>query len=233
MTEDIEIRRVDIDPIDCLSKAKDLIGEQYGLFVGVGAMYVLASQVPFGILIGPFLVGSALCFFEREKGRTVEFNLLFKGFDKFLPSLVASLIYFGTVFLMSMAWNVAFLFAVLASIAANDGELSRLFFLVVFGGLALLFLGIVLVMPLFTFMYPLIAERDLDGIEAVKVSARAALRNYAGLLAFWILCGVLYTVAALLCFFPLFLVLPFILGGVNVAYRKVFGDAPDLEACFE
>ena len=226
MIDDIEIRRVDIQPFDCLSKAKDLIGEQFWLFVGIGAMYVLASQVPFGILIGPFLVGAALCFFEREKGRAVEFNLLFKGYDKFVPSLIASLIYVGVIMFMVFTWYAAFLITLFGSAAVNDGEPDALVLIVALGGMALLFLGILLVMPFFTFIYPLIAERNLGGLEAVKVSARAAAKNYLGVFGFWLVCGAIYIVATLMCFFPLFLVLPIILGAVNVAYRKVFGDAP-------
>ena len=60
---------------------------------------------------------------------------------------------------------------------------------------------IMLVSVLFTFTYPLIVDRRLRGLDAVRTSAKAALANFWPLLGLLLLTGVtgISRCAALLC----------------------------------
>ena len=70
---------VPLDPIGLLKRSYAMMGDQYFLFVGITAVgIILGSLVPFGILLGPMMVGIYLCYIDREKGKTVEFGTLFK-----------------------------------------------------------------------------------------------------------------------------------------------------------
>ena len=92
MTEDaartLEPRKVRIAPVDCLLQGTRLIAGQFWLFVGIGVMYLLATQVPLGILLGPIAVGAALCFQDRRAGQRVPFQRLFDGFQQFLDTFI-------------------------------------------------------------------------------------------------------------------------------------------------
>ena len=94
----VEFQRVPIRPFDCLSGSKQLMGEQYWLFLGISVIGILiASFVPLGILMGPMMCGIYYCYFRRMRGEAVEFGMLFKGFDYFVESLIATLILVGVM----------------------------------------------------------------------------------------------------------------------------------------
>jgi hypothetical protein len=49
-TDQVEFQRVPLGPVDCLTAAKQLMGEQYWLFLGISVVGMLiASAVPLGI----------------------------------------------------------------------------------------------------------------------------------------------------------------------------------------
>ena len=56
--ESVEFQRTPIRPFDCLIASKQLMGEQYWLFLGIGVVGILiGSFVPLGILLGPMMCG--------------------------------------------------------------------------------------------------------------------------------------------------------------------------------
>jgi uncharacterized membrane protein len=87
-----------------------------------------------------------------------------------------------------------------------------------------LVLGIIMVAvhSMLIFAYPLIVERDLSAMQAIRLSSRASWQNLGGITG---LMGValLFTLAGylLLCV-GIYLVLPLIMAATAVAYRKVF-----------
>ena len=70
--------------------------------------------------------------------------------------------------------------------------------LVIFG--LIMMVLIILLSVIFTFSYPLIVDRKLSGIDAVKLSARAALANFWPLLGLLMLNGLLGFAGVLLCY---------------------------------
>ena len=68
-TESGEFRRISARPIERLTEAKQMLGDQYWLFVGICACGMLiGSIVPLGILMGPMMCGMYLCFRYRMNG---------------------------------------------------------------------------------------------------------------------------------------------------------------------
>ncbi len=94
-----EFRRIAARPIERLTEAKDMLGDQYWLFVGICLVgIIIGSVVPMGIILGPMMCGIYLCFRYRMNGIQVRFETLFKGFDVFMNALLANLILIGIHF---------------------------------------------------------------------------------------------------------------------------------------
>src|SRR5262245_30645561 len=82
-----------VRPVECLSAGWRLIRDEYWLFLGVSLVGVLiAGAVPFGILAGPMMCGIYYCLLRRARGHRVKFEMLFRGFDHFAQSLIATLL---------------------------------------------------------------------------------------------------------------------------------------------
>ena len=90
-----------VEPVECLKQGWALIKNRYWLYVGVTLVGLLiGSVVPLGILMGPMMCGIYLMLLQEMRGRPTEFSTLFKGFDYFIESLIATLIQFIPVFVL-------------------------------------------------------------------------------------------------------------------------------------
>ena len=106
----IEFQEVPIRPVDCLFEAPKLLGDQYWLFVGICAVGMLiGSLVPMAILLGPMMCGIYLCYLCRMRGQRANFEMLFRGFDYFLESLIASLIIAGIMLAVMIPVYILFI----------------------------------------------------------------------------------------------------------------------------
>jgi len=228
--EIIDIPKVSIRPIDCLSEAKELVTGQYWLFVGIVAVgMIIGTIVPFNILLGPMLCGIYLCLFQRSRGEKVKFETLFKGFDHFVESLIATLIVtVAMLILLVPMYLLIFLGVIGLGASERDalpfGLVAALIILYFFILLLALLIGV-----LFCFTYPLIIDRGLKAVPALKTSFRAATANFGGLLCLILLIMVITVVAAIFCYLPVFLVAPITFGSIAIAYRRVFPEKHDTE----
>ncbi len=111
--------------------------------------------------------------------------------------------------------------------ASGGGEPDPAALLGFFGFMAVVWLVImVLVIVLsvvFTFAYPLIVDRRLSGLNAVKLSVRAGLGNFWRLLGMLFLTGLVIFVGLLFCYVGAFLVMPISFAAIATAYEQVFG----------
>ena len=93
-TPEIPYKRKAVDPVECIKAGWELVKPQYWLFVGMTFVaFFIGSAVPLGILMGPMMCGIYLTCFARRRREPVEFGLLFKGFDFFGPSVIATLLH--------------------------------------------------------------------------------------------------------------------------------------------
>ena len=226
----ISFKRGAIEPMRCLSEGWNLVKDQYWLFVGMCLVGMLiANAVPFGILLGPMMSGVYYSLFQRRRGKPVEFGNLFKGFDYFGPSLIATLIHIVPIVVIVVpAYLVFYLGFILAMLQQQQNGEPNPGLVFGFVGVVIVFWVVVIVFIivfslLFTFAYPLIVDRGLSGFDAVKLSFRAALANFWRLLGLSLLSAVLGLGGALLCFVGIVLVYPIAFAAIAIAYEQVFG----------
>jgi hypothetical protein len=223
MESDVSCRRVSIESIELLKQAKEMLGDQYWLFVGMTFLGLLIGQAaPLGILLGPMLCGLYLCYMQQAGGKPVGFELMFKGFDYFTESLIATLIAMGVSLVVTLPVGIIGFVIFVATMAATDGEAAPFMFaLFPFMYLAMLGLMILATMP-FLFTYPLIVERGLRAIPAIKTSWTGVKANFGGLLRMVLLYTLISIIASCFCYIPAILFLPLSIGGIFLAYRQIF-----------
>ena len=216
-----------VQPMVCLRAGYDLIKDQYWLFVGMCFVGILiGSIVPFGILMGPMMCGLYLAIFQKHRGQQVEFGLLFKGFDYMAESIIATLIHVVPIIVIIVPFYIAFygaLFFILPRSGEPDPGALLAFMGAFFVFLIVIMLLIMVISVLFTFTYPLIVDRRMGGIDAVRTSAKAALANFWPLLGLILLTGLLGFCGVLLCYVGMFLVFPVTFAAMSIAYEQVFG----------
>lgn len=226
---DIQFKRNAVEPVECIKTGWNLIKQQYWLFVGMTVVGVLiGSVVPLGILMGPMMCGIYLALFQTRRGQPIEFGLLFKGFDYFGDAVVATLLHMIPIVIVVVP---AYLFMYIGMFAMvgvsgrgepNPGALMGFMGFMLVMWLVIMVLLIVLSV-VFTFAYPLIVDRKLSGLNAVKLSVRAALGNFWRLLGMLLLSGLISLVGVLLCYVGVFFVMPISFAAIATAYEQVFG----------
>ena len=231
MANSIYFKRNAVEPVKCLKEGWNLVKDQYWLFVGMCLIAILiGSVVPLGILLGPMMCGLYLTFFTKRRGQTIEFELLFKGFDYFGQSLIATLIHIVPIVAVVVPAYILFYVGLFMSVAipqeGGGGPNPALAF--GFIGAFLIFwfvmmVVIIVISILFTFTYPLIVDRGLSGVDAVKMSFKAAAANFWRLLGLSLLSAVLSVAGLILCYVGVFFVLPITFSAVAIAYEQVFG----------
>jgi hypothetical protein len=227
MTPEISFRRNAVEPIECIKGGWEMIKPQYWLFVGMTLVAVLiGSAVPI-ILIGPMMVGLNMAFFKMRRGELVEFGTLFKGFDYFGQSLIAALLHALPIIVVVVPAYILFYVSMIVSIAAQGNEPSPAPFfgvMAVFGLFWVVVMIVIIVVSIgFLFAYPLIADRKLRAMDAVKLSFRAGLSNFWRLLGMMLLTGLMTSLGVLACYVGAFLVMPISYAAIAKAYEQVFG----------
>ena len=218
-----------VEPVACIKAGWELIRSQYWLFVGIGFVgMVIGMVVPFGILLGPMMCGIYLALFKTKRGQPVEFSDLFKGFDYFGDSLIATLLHMVPMLVIFVPSYIIFYIG-LFLIMTRNGEPDPSALFSFFGLFALFWLVMMVLLILvsvgFTFAYPLIVDRRLSGLNAVKLSIRAGMANFWPLLGMLLLNGLMSFVGVLCCYVGAFLVLPIGFAAIATAYEQVFGLA--------
>jgi uncharacterized membrane protein len=191
---------------------------------------LIGSAVPLGILLGPMMCGIYLTLFKKRRGEPIEFGTLFKGFDFFGPSVVATLVHYVPIIVIVVPAYFIFYVGMILSMATQDPDNPNpVAMLGVFFGFALFIVVMMILVTIlsigFTFSYSLITDRKLQGFDAVKLSFRAAMANFWRLLGLVMLTTLLQVGGVLLCYIGIIFVLPINFAAVAAAYEQVFGLA--------
>ncbi|MDQ2921290.1 MAG: hypothetical protein M3R52_06745 [Acidobacteriota bacterium] len=224
----IEFRRNAVEPMECLKAGWNLIKNQYWLFVGITAVgVIIGSVVPLGILMGPMMCGLYLALFQTRRGQPIEFGTLFKGFDYFGDSVVATLLHMIPIVIVIVPSYILFYVGLFVMMGQGGGEPNPGAMLGFFGFFAVFWLVMIVILivlsVVFTFAYPLIVDRRLSGVEAVKLSIRAAIANFWRLLGLLLITGFMGFVGVLFCYVGAFFVMPISFAAIATAYEQVFG----------
>ena len=222
-----EFNRGAVRPFECLRLGKELVKDQYWLFLGIVFVGILlGGAVPLYLLLGPMLCGIYICYLRRMRGEPIAFDMLFKGFDYFTPSLVAALtqaVPMVIAIFVGYIGGIALAFAG-AGLASQSPEAGLLTFGLFFGFLMAVILFASLIGLFFMFSFPLIVDRGLGGLDACKLSARAVMGNLGGLLGLFAVLFLLGILGVLACYVGVFFLMPFSFGAIAVAYRQIFPD---------
>jgi hypothetical protein len=231
-----EFKRNVVEPFECLRAGWDLVSKQYWLFVAICAVgIVIGSVVPFGILLGPMMCGIYLALFMTRRSQPIEFNVLFKGFDFFGDSIIATLLHMIPIMVVFVPSYIAFYVGMLVMMPRAGSDSDPTAFLTFIGVAMVFWIGLIVVLIIlsvgFTFAYPLIVDRKMTGLNAVKLSIKAAMANFWRLLGLMLISGALNFLGVMLCYVGVVFVLPINFAAIAMAYEQVFGLAdfqPDL-----
>lgn len=226
-----EFNRGAVRPRECMRAGWDLIKDQYWLFLGITVVAIfIGNAVPLGILMGPMICGLYLALFRRQRGEPVTFDLLFKGFDYFKESLIATLIQVVPIILIMVpAYIISVAIFFIMFKPGRRGQPPEM--LPLFAFIAIIMLVVMAISiaigVFFAFTYPLIVDRKLSGVDAVKTSIKAATANLGGVLGLMLMMMLLSFVGVLLCYVGAILMLPIHFAAWAVAYRQVFSFADE------
>lgn len=232
MTNEISFAKPHIGLFDCISEGWQLIKADYWLFLGITIVAIIvAGAVPFYILMGPMHCGIYFSLRKKMRGGRVEFGDAFKGFDFFGRSLVATLISFSPMLLLSALAVVSILPGIFADAARGvEYEMPPLVMIMLFVEIALAYLIFIVIQGLTMFIFPIIIETNLGAWDAIKLSSRAVWHNAWGITLLLLGQGLLALLGFICCFVGVYFVMPVMFASVMVAYRRIFGLSPSTSA---
>ena len=226
-----EFRRGVVAPIECIKEGWALIKDQYWLFFGISIVGILIGGAVPIVLLGPMMVGIFICLLQRLRNERVEFGTLFKGFDQFVPGLIVAVLKMVPILIVLVPYYIFWL-VTMATMMPRGGvstpEESQRFIFSVLGFEIVFFVVIVaisiLVEIFFMFAFPLVAERKMSGLDAIKLSFRAGKANAGGILGLMLLNALFGVVGVLCCFIGVYFYLPVAFASQVIAYRRVFPE---------
>ena len=226
MTPDLTFNAGAIRPIECVREAWELIKSDYWLLFAISIVGAMIAGVTAYVLLGAMVCGIMICYLRKIDGGQVRFDDLWIGMKYLVPSIPIVLLFLVpiVVYFIVMFFTLYSPLIVLAVMGENNVDPTVL--LGTFGIAILIDLAVAVVMvtlhSLIVFAFPLMVDRNLNAIEAIKLSARASMKNIGGI-AGLILVGIgLAVLGELLLCVGIYLVIPILTATNLVAYRKVF-----------
>ncbi len=214
---------------DCISEGWNLFSANAGLYIGFCFLFICVSCILLVInwfLSGPIIAGVYYVLFRQMRGEPIDFGMFFKGFQWFLPTMLIGLLIMVPA-IINQVFDMGIRIAQLLTIY-NPNEMSgSALALVTFGKLAIggvMLFGSIIMFIFFTFAIPLVVDKNLGLMDALKTSASAGWANIGGLILLLILEGLVVIVGALACLVGLFAAIPIVWAANAVAYRMVFPD---------
>ncbi len=229
----LNYRRGAIDASECIGGAWGLVTRNIGLYIGMGIVtMVLIGCIPILniVLLGPMMGGFAYVVLRDMRDEPVDFGMLFKGFEKFVPLMVIGLIQaipgiiiqilqwtvdVGRLMAGGATWGTDFY---QSSTPSFDAAMMGPFLIVVIG---LILFSIVWHMAMI-FAIPLVVEHDLSVGEAIKQSLEATFGNIGGIIVLIILSALVAILGMLAICVGLLVAVPVIWAANVFAYRQVF-----------
>lgn len=214
-----------IRPIECVKEAWALIKDEYWLLFAISIVGGLLAGVTMYVLLGAMICGIFRCYLTKIDGGKVNFDDLWSGFKYFWPSLLVTIlfvvpmvVYFVAIF--STMYAPIIMKAIGGSRVSDEEMLATVVVALVVD--VVVAIVMVIIHSLLLFSFPLIVDRGLSSWDAIKLSARATLKNAGGVGGLIVVNFGLVILGYLAFCIGLYLVIPLITAGNLVAYRKVF-----------
>jgi len=231
MIENIEFNRSAINAGECLSNGWNLVKQNYWVFFGIvllGSLIVSCLPIVNIFLVGPIFCGFYYVMLRQYRGEPVEFGMMFKGFEHFVPAFVVGLISLipGIISYVLQFIELAIKISTISVAGDNNGAPEAMAAVsIVFLLVRILLAGVgILISFFFFFAYPLVIDKEIGAIDAIKLSAKAAMGNVGGMILLFLLLFALMLAGFLACLIGVFFVLPIVVAMNTCAYRQVFPD---------
>jgi hypothetical protein len=221
-----EFRTGVISPVECVKEGFERIKNDYWLLFAIALVGALIGGFTMYILGGAMFCGIFYSYLKAVDGKRVSFDDLWVGMNYFGAGLVVILLIFVPAFAYYIFAYLTFVAAIIGG--AQAGEAGMMGALVVVGLIDLVVLiALVCFHTLLMFSFPLIVDRNLGAIDAIKTSAKAVWANLGGVAGLVVVnMGLIFLGYLALCI-GVYFVIPIIIAGNVAAYRRVF---PSLEA---
>ena len=187
------------------------------------------------VMYGPLFAGLYFIVSRDLNDEPIEFGMLFKGFEKFVPLMIIGLIeVFPQILYGILSLSTNFLSLLIPQPRSGQMDFAdsvNPFPFAITGAILLIFIIVMIVMMLFwiawatTFLFviPLTFEYDLKPLDAIKLSARAGWGNFGGLLVMNVMIMLVGLLGMLMLCIGLFLIsVPVTFVAHAVAYRWIF-----------
>jgi len=214
-----------IRPIECVKQGWAVIKDDYWLLFGLSITGAFIGGLSFYVLIGAMICGIFRCYLKKIDGHPVKFDDLWSGFSYFWKSLPLTLIVvIPIVVYLVAAFTTVYLPILMVAVGGSKVQENELFTAIGVAFAIDLVIAIVMIClhSLVIFSFPLLVDRDLSSWAAIKLSARAVLKNLGGVGGMigmnflLVLCGELAFCVGI------YLVIPIVTVANLMAYRQVF-----------
>lgn len=226
MQNTTEFRTGVISPIECVKEGFELIKPDYWLLFAIGFLGAVIGGVSLYILLGCMMCGIFYAYLRRIDGFSASLDDLWKGFSWFGASLPVLIAIVGPIIVVYGIIYVPFIMAAMMGSHMSQDELMA-FLVGVFIVDSIFILIMVCFHTLLMFSIPLIVDRNLGGVKAMTTSARAVWKNLGGVAGLVGVNFVLMFAGYLALCVGVYFVIPIMIAGHVVAYRRVF---PRLDA---
>jgi hypothetical protein len=210
-----------IKPIECVKEGWELIKSDYWILFAITLVAALIGAFTLYVLMGAMACGMFYCYLQKVDGRSVSFDDLWKGFGWWLPGFVVMLF---IVVPMIAVYGIIYVPVIMAMVMGS--KLSQEEFMGILIGAMSVDLVFIVIMVCFhtllMFSFPLIVDKNLGAIKAMTTSARAVLKNIGGVVGLILVNFGLILVGELAFCVGVYFVIPIVIGGNVVAFRKVF-----------
>jgi hypothetical protein len=213
-----------IKPVECFREGWETIKSDYWTFFVVSLLGALIGGVSFYILLGAMMCGIFYCYLRKIDGYPAKFDDLWKGFDYFAPGLMVTILFVVPMFIIFGIVYAPLIAAAVMGTRLSPDELAGFFFGALAVDLVLAFV-VTCFHTLLIFAFPLIVDRNLTARQAIATSARAVWRNLSGVAGLIAVGIVLSMFGIITCGVGMYFLMPVLMAGYAVAYRRVFPAA--------
>jgi hypothetical protein len=214
-----------IRPIECVKEAWSLIKDEYWLLLAISIVGGLIGGVTMYVLLGAMICGIFRCYLTKIDGGKVNFDDVWTGFKYFWPSLLVTILFVVPMVVYLIAIFTTMYAPIIMKAVGGSRVSDEEMLATVFIALAVdvvVAIVMVIIHSLLIFSFPLIVDRGLSSWDAIKLSARAALKNIGGVAGLIVVNFGLAVLGELAFCIGIYLVIPLLTAGNLVAYRKVF-----------
>ena len=223
--QDREFNTSAIKPIECLKEAWHLIKGDYWLLFAISLIGAMIAGVTVYVLLGAMVCGIIGVYLKKIDGGEVRFENLWEGMKFAVPSIpIALLFIIPIVVYVTAAFFTIYSPLIMLAVIGEQVDTSVLWGTFLFAIAIDVVVAVVMTVihSLIIFAFPLLVDRNLGAIDAIKLSARAALKNIGGIAGLILMQFGIVLLGELAFCVGIYLTIPILTATSLVAYRKVF-----------